>query len=72
MGPPRILETPAIKCPTAQLRVPDKPVPYVAPIRIMLFYLALQIHHRNRVAYIRNTPFLGLHFKITSAMEQLK
>jgi len=65
-------ETPGTKCPMAQRRVPDKPMPYVALIRIMLFYSAFHIRHMNRVAYIRNTPLFHLHLTITSAMEQVK
>jgi hypothetical protein len=69
--PPRFLETPGTKCPAAQRHVPDKPMPYVALIRIMLFYLAFHIRHMNRVVYIRNTPLFCLHFTVTLAMEHV-
>jgi len=72
MRPLRFLQTPGAKCPVAQRHVLDKPIPYAALIRIMLFYLAFHFRHMNRVVYFRNTPLFYLHVTITSAMEQVK
>jgi hypothetical protein len=72
MRPPRFLQTPGTKYPVAHRHIPDKPMPYAALIRIMLFYLAFHIRHMNRVVYFRNTSLFYLHFTITSAMEQVK
>ena len=49
MRPLRFLETPGTKCPVAQRHVPEKPMPYAALIRIMLFYLAFHFRHINHL-----------------------